>query len=479
MPALKKYSVLLTLFALSYAFRSEAQTTDPGPDAATEAPIPDQMPKPTDFVIGEIVISGNKRTKPYLIERELSFKKGDSVYLPELVEKFENARQQLINTRLFNEVVVALKSFRGYEVDIAIDVKERWYIFPVPYLKPIDRNLSEWASHGFEFDRINYGLKFMYYNFSGRNDNLKLWLLSGYTKQIQFQYEQPYADKTLKHGYKIGSAYSSNKEVNYGTIDNRQMFTDSLGGIKKWYSFIEYDYRPGIKTFHALRFGFTHQETDSNISKINPGYFKNGMNKVDIPEISYKLSHFNVDYIPYPLKGWMGEASLSKRGIHPHTSMWQLEAKYSKSTPLSKKYFFIWQTQGLIRLPFDQPYYNSQLFGYGDLFLRGLEKYVIDGVLGAMSRQTFKRELFRFTIPTFLNSTSHDKIPFRIYANAFSDIGFSYTKRPAGNSLANKMLYTAGAGIDVVSFYDFVLHIDYSFNQLNQKGLFLRMMNSF
>ncbi|HRE51790.1 MAG TPA: POTRA domain-containing protein [Flavitalea sp.] len=468
--------MLLTLFALSYAFRSEAQLPGPGEDHATGA---QQMQQPVDFVIGEILISGNKRTKPYLIERELSFKKGDSVYLPELVQMFEKARQQLINTRLFNEVVVALKSFRGYEVDITIDVKERWYIFPIPYLRPVDRNLSEWAAHNFEFDRMNYGLKFMYYNFTGRNDKLKLWLLTGYTQKLQFQYEQPYADETLKHGYKIGGFYSSNKEVNYGAVNNRQMFTDSLGGIKQWHGFIEYDYRPALKTFHALRFGFTRQEVDSNIAKVNPGFFKHGMNKVDIPEISYKLSHFNVDYIPYPLTGWMGEVSLSKRGIHPHTSVWQFDAKYSKSIPLSRKNYFIWQTQGLIRFPFDQPYYNTQLFGYGDFFLRGLEKYVIDGVAGAMSRQAFRRELLRFSIPTFLNSPTHDRVPFRIYANAFTDIGFSYNKNPGGNSLANKMLYTAGAGIDVVTFYDFVFHIDYSFNQLGEKGLFLRLKNSF
>src|SRR5690349_15332193 len=162
----------------------------------------------TPFVVGEIYIEGNKRTKPYIIERELPFKRGDSIYLPELVHGFEISRQQLINTSLFNDVVIALKSFRGYYVDIQIIVKERWYIFPIPYLKPVDRNLTEWAKQGYAADRINYGFKFTYYNFSGRNDKLRLWLTTGYARQIQFQYDQPYADKTLKNGYKIGFNYS-------------------------------------------------------------------------------------------------------------------------------------------------------------------------------------------------------------------------------------------------------------------------------
>jgi hypothetical protein len=65
----------------------------------------------------------------------LPFRSGDSIYLPELVKRFEIARQQLMNTTLFVDVVVALKSFRGYEVDVQIEVKERWYIFPIPYVK--------------------------------------------------------------------------------------------------------------------------------------------------------------------------------------------------------------------------------------------------------------------------------------------------------------------------------------------------------
>ena len=124
------------------------------------------------FVVGKIYIEGNKRTKSYIIERGLPFKTGDSILLPALVEGFELSRRQLMNTTLFNDVYVALKAFRGYYVDIIIAVKERWYIFPLPYLKPVDRNLTEWATQGLGFDRLNYGFKFTYYNFTGRIDFL-------------------------------------------------------------------------------------------------------------------------------------------------------------------------------------------------------------------------------------------------------------------------------------------------------------------
>ena len=430
----------------------------------------------TPFVIGDILVSGNSRTKKYIIERELPFKTGDSVNLTELVKQFETARQQLITTRLFNEAIISLKSFRGSTVDISIEVKERWYIFPLPYLQPIDRNLAEWAKQGYGTDRLNYGFKFTHYNFSGRNDKLKLWLVTGYAKQIQFQYEQPYADKNLKSGYRIGLSYSANKEINYATINNQQQFTDSFAGIKRWNFSIEYNYRPALRTFHSFRIGYSLLEI---VLGLNPEYYNEGKNKISLPEIAYSLRHIQTDYIPYPLKGWTAEATILKRGFQSYSRMWQINAKYHLAVPLGKKYFFGLQPQGLIRAPFNQPFYNTPLFGYGDLYLRGMEKYVIDGVGALLSRQTFRKEIITFNLPTYLRSRSHNNIPFRLYAKAYSDIGYGINKRAPENSLTNRMLYSAGFGLDVVTFYDFVFRFDYSFNQLGENGLFLHLRNEF
>jgi outer membrane protein assembly factor BamA len=482
MRKVKKYWILANLIC----FHTFIQAQDVLPESSISSSL---LSSPSAnnasvFIVGKIYIEGNKRTKPYIIERELPFKPGDSLMLPALVQGFEISRQQLMNTTLFNEVVVALKSFRGYFVDIIISVKERWYIFPIPYLKPVDRNLTEWATQGLGFDRLNYGFKFTYYNFTGRNDRLKLWLITGYTKQIQFQYEQPYADKTLKHGYKIGVSYSFNKEINYQTISNQQHFIDTLSGTKRWNAHIEYTYRPKLRTVHGLRLAFVHQQVDSQVLALNPKYFnpiRNNTirNQIAFPEISYTLNYTKVDYIPYPLTGWSGEVSLLKRGINSEANMWQLGGKLTRSWKLANKIYFGWQGFGMIRVPFDQPFINQRMLGYSDLYVRGLEKYVIDGVAATLSRQTLRYELLNFTVPTFLKSRSHDQVPFRIYPKVFFDYGYVYNKYFTNNSLVNRPLYSAGFGIDVVSFYDFILRLDYSFNQLGQNGLFLHLKNDF
>ncbi len=432
------------------------------------------------FVIGNIIIEGNKKTKSYIVLREVPFRSGDSIYLPDLVKAFEVARRQLYNTSLFTGVVVALKSFRGYAVDVLIQVKERWYIFPLPYLKPIDRNLTEWARRGYGLDRVNYGFKFNYNNFTGRNDKLKIWLITGYTQQIQFQYEQPYADRTLKHGYRIGFTYAFNKEINYGTANNQQAFTDSLGrGTRRISGNIDYTFRPGLRTFHAVRLSLTRQEVDSQVLVLNPKYFNTSRNVILYPELSYTLSYFNTDYNYFPLTGWMGEAGILKRGVSREMNMWQVSGKLTKGWEVLRKTYFGWQGYGVLRFPFDQPFINQRLFGYGDIYLRGLERYVIDGVAAFMAKNAIRRELVRFSVPTYLKSVAHERVPFRIYARVFGDMGYVYNKNITQNSLTNRFLYTTGAGFDVVSFYDFIFRFDYSFNQLGQKGIFLHVRNDF
>lgn len=432
-----------------------------------------------NFQIGNIIVIGNKKTKAYIIERELPFKTGDTVRLAQLVQDFEVARDQLMNSKLFNDVSICIKAFRGYEVDILIDVKERWYLFPLPYFKAVDRNIYELRRQGVGLNRLNYGFKLMQNNFSGRNDKLKLWLITGYTSQFQFEYEQPYADKSLKHGFKLGFSYSYNHELNYATLNNQQEFSDTLGGIKKWLAHVDYSYRPGLRTYYNLRLSYVHQQVDSAVIKANPHYFFNNKTKLGYPELSFSMSHFQVDYIPFPLKGWMGEFEFLKKGVNKEMNLWQLSGRYARSWDLQQNNYYMVQASAMLRLPFHQPFVNQRMFGFGDFYMRGYDGYVVDGVAGALVKQSLRKKLLYYNLPTHLKSRSHSSIPFTFYGRIFGDWGYAHNPVDPQNSLTNRMLYSGGIGLDIVSFYDFVLRMDYSINQLGQKGLFLHVKGDF
>ena len=95
---------------------------------------------------------------------------------------------------------------------------ERWYLYPVPQFQLVDRNFNEWyKTYKASFDRVNYGLKFVHYNLSGRRDQLRIYLINGYTRNISFSYNNPYSNKSLNEGFIIGAGYSQNSEIPYKT----------------------------------------------------------------------------------------------------------------------------------------------------------------------------------------------------------------------------------------------------------------------
>lgn len=476
-----KYGLLAVCICVYYS-RLCAQETSPGITITNQGgkQLPDSL---HPFVIRDIIIAGNRKTRPYIIERELPFKRGDSVNLTELVARFGRAKELLMNTSLFHEAIVYLKRFEGYKVDVGIDVKERWYLFPLPYLKPVDRNLSEWAKQGYSFSRVNYGLKLNYNNFTGRNDKLKFWLLTGYTKQIQFQYELPYIDKSLKYGTRLSFAYMNNTQVNYATNNNEQLFYPHPDSSKdkivasQWSGSIDIIYRPAIKTRSTFRIAYIKQNVDTAIVNRNPKYFTTGATTLSFPEFSYKLEYTDLDYNPYPQKGVNWEVGLLKRGLNKGFNMWQFTAKGGKYGFIAPKTSYGITGSGVLRVPFDQPFINQRLLGYGDFYLRGLEKYVIDGVGAILFKSTLRRQVLQFYIPTPLRS--HDRIPFTIFLKTYADAGYTYNKSNFTNSLTNRTLYSGGFGLDVLTFYDLSFKFEYSFNQLGQSGFFLHFKNDF
>ncbi len=433
-------------------------------------------------LIADIAIVGNKKTKPYIIDREIPFKQGDYIQKKDLETRLVLARQQIINTSLFVDVEVYVSSQAGELVFITVAVKERWYLFPLPYFKLIDRNFNQWwVKENHSFKRVNYGLKFMQNNVSGRNDMLNIFLISGYNHEVDLQYVQPFADRALKSGFDVHFQYSEQHEMNYGTEFNKQAFFKENDGYTRKTLRAEagYLYRPAIKTRHSFKIAYVYEELADTIVKLNPNYFANHANKLSFPEISYTLQYFDVDNIAYPLKGFMGDIFLLQRGFNKAMHMTQLEILSSYSFPFVAKTDLQFQAAGLIRVPFKQPFYNQPLFGYGDIFLRGLEYYVVDGVAGIVGRATERKQLFTLTVKPKLKKKDFAPIPFKFYLKAFADAGYGYSPNPGNSLLNNKLLKTWGAGLDIVSLYDAVFKFEYSFNQLGQSGLFFHVQADF
>lgn len=461
---------------------SDKPSLDPVP--AYEAPLPPTTSGSSDtpYVVRNIIILGNKRTRNDIILREVPFKSGESYLLGDLVKKFEIARRQLMNTALFHEVVVALKGFDGYDVNILVQVKERWYIFPVPYFKPVDRNLNQWIiEQKASLSRVNYGAKLLYNNVTGRNDKLRVYVINGYTKQLSFSYDRLYIDRSLKLGMSVGFAMGKNKEHNYNTVNNKQVYLKDEKFVRTFVSTsAELTYRRAIKTRHRFGIGFNMEQVSDSVLKLNPSYFQTPRNRISYPEVYYAMTYYDLDYIPYPTKGYAAEVRIGKRGFNSSVNLWMLNAKGSGNWHTGKNSFFTLIASGTIKLPLRQPYYNQRLLGYGDAFLQGYEYYVIDGAAAGYLKTTYTRKLVNFNIKLPGGKKREpQRLPVNIYGKIYGNAGYVHNPQPGDNSLSNKMLYSSGIGLDILTVYDVTFKLEWSFNQLGQNGIFLHRKSIF
>jgi outer membrane protein assembly factor BamA len=440
---------------------------------------------PAAYFVQTIRISGNSKTKESSILRELPFREGEKYPAEVLVEKMAEGENLLMNTGLFRTVSVSLSDQSSGEALVDIRVEERWYIFPIPFLRSVDNSLLQWlTANERDISRLNYGVKLTHRNFTGRNDRLHLSYMNGFTRQGAIQYNNLFLDRNMKWSANLGMNYGSNRAVNYKTEENRHVpvATSSEDFVHSYFrTFIDVTYRKEIKTRHTFGIGFSREIVADTVIKLNPDYSQ-GSRKISSSDIFYMLQHTDVDFLPYPTKGYLAEASITKRGIGGPLNLWQLSAKTSGTWPAGKNYFNL-RVAGILKLPFDQPYITQQFIGHNNMFLQGYEGYVIDGVAGGYMKATFARPVFDKKIRVPENKLSPLKkigfVPLKIYAKAFVNTAYVHNQQPGNNSLSNKMLYSGGLGLDIIALTDMVIKLEWSFNLLGQNGLYLHPRNSF
>ena len=226
--------------------------------------------------------------------------------------------------------------------------------------------------------------------------------------------------------------------------------------------------------------GYTKESVADTVAKLNPNYLGEGIKKVSFPELYYIMTYYDLDYIPYPSKGYAAEVSVKKKGFSSTFNLLQLTSRASAYWPAGKRSFFSLNAYGAIKLPFKQPYFNQKLLGYEDAYLQGYEYYVIDGVAAGYLKAAYTRKVINFNVRIpGTRKIAPQRVPFNIYARVFGNTGYVHQPEPGPNSLSNKMLFTGGFGIDITTIYDFTLKLDWSFNQLGQNGIFIHKRSVF
>lgn len=187
------------------------------------------------YVVRTILVTGNKTTKERVITREVTVSEGDTLLLDVLYEELERSRQNVMNTGLFNSVLVIPVFLGGDEIFVQVEVHERWYLWPVPIFELAETNFNTWWLTK-DFRRTNYGAYLNLYNFRGLNETMYLKARFGYSKQFAIQYKKPFFDRAQRWGMNAASAISrtgrspSARTVTKGSSIPRTMVMPEVSG---------------------------------------------------------------------------------------------------------------------------------------------------------------------------------------------------------------------------------------------------------
>lgn len=436
--------------------------------------------------INRIFIIGNRITKDQIVLRELTLKTGDIIYSAELPIILDLDKKKLINTRLFNTVEIRTLEFQDDQMDLLIDINERWYTFPSPIFELADRNFNEWwQNYNHDFKRVNYGVRLYQFNMRGRNETLRLTAQFGFQRRFEISYRFPYIDKKQKHGLIIDFDFLEAKNLAFRTVDHKLEFLKSEDLLKITRGGgLTYTYRKSFYASHALKVEYRSSTIYDTIVTLNPNYFGEGKTTQQFGVISYQFTSDHRDYIGYPLTGYFLTMGIAKLGVGSHDDVDKvdLNATFAGFISLKKNFFLSNNSIAYWSTPRDLPYSNFGALGYRKQLVRGYEIYVIEGPYYLLNKTTFKKRIFsRAYTLNLMPIRQFRYIPLSIFLKSYADVGYvrNYPNYEINSRLSNKLLTGVGAGIDIVASYDAVFRFEYTFNGEGERGFFFHIRKEF
>ena len=448
------------------------------------------LDKNESYLITEINITGNKITKATVIFRELSFKKNDLITIDEIDSKIQSSRYNLTNLNLFNFITIEYE-ITDENIKFFIEVVERWYVWPYPIFEISERNFNVWwqdfeASNYKDLSRLNYGVFLNIENFRGLNELLMIKFRKGFKEHYMLRFETPYLRKSKKIGLNTHIEFFRRKKTYYKTDRNQLIYFENEENNYSSNEFLfdfELIYKNNLNTKHKINLNYHQIKVDNEISMLNPNYILSkdeNSSKDYFYKISYQYILEKRNNNIYPNKGHYLDFEIGKN-FSPNINHIEFNSHVEKHFSLNNSLFFGSSLKTRITNSSQQAYYSAQTLGFDD-YVRGYEFYVIDGEDFYLSKTAIKYAIIKnkkYDLP-YLNIKQFKKSHFSIYATIFSDFGYAKNNTEfINNSLTNTMLWGRGFSLDYVTYYDKLLRIEFSINELGEKGVFLHFSNPF
>lgn len=433
--------------------------------------------------ITSIELKGNKRTRDFVLLRELPFEVGDTVSAESLAELKTVAERNLTNTGLFNFTTVTFSpADGGYHA--LVEVVERWYVWPGILFSLAETNFNTWWQTK-DFERVNYGVSLIDLNSRGRREKLTFNFQGGWTQKFGLTYQAPYLNKARTLGGGLEAYYANNREVNIGSLANKRTFLKEDRFLKEEIiTNLKLEWRPELQNTHRFIAGFHTVNVSDTVVDASAAYMPAGRTQAQYVYLAYGFRREMRDNRAYPLTGYIIDGSLDQRGIgYPDAgglALTEASLTVNMHHHLRGRWYFGHGIKSKTTLAGTPPYYLQRGLGYGNTFVRGTQLYVVDAQHFVLYKSNLKLQVIKKRNVDLGMSglNKFDKFHYSLYLNLFADAGYGADKLNAiTNPLANQWLSSIGLGLDLVTYYDVVIRLEFSFNSLGEFGLFPNFQN--
>lgn len=399
--------------------------------------------------VDSIVIYGNKVTDPEVITQELTFGKGS--YVTEKILDYN--RERVYSLGLFTNVNI-FPVFRDSITLIVINLKESWYIWPIPILDIKDNMIK----------RTTYGVDLQFKNFRGKNETLNLNAAFGYDPNLGISYYRPWLIRdeniflSLDLYYRNPINKSLKAERLYGESFNQKIYTGTLmigkrlnlfnvGGIYAGYDYVETPkYVPGISASEGridrvLRAGLSYTYDSRNLKQFPDSGLYAG---ATFEERGFGLNNINYSAMKLDLRSYY-------RILGNLTGKWRLAARATMGPNV--------------------PYYDYSLLGSGEK-VRGHFNDIREGHYFYLASAELKYPIIKewnFSIKLPLIPSQLTTYRIEIFTNIFGDTGAVQQKN---TKLGLRDFYSGyGAGLTFLLLPYNIFRLEYALNELRQGEL--------
>ncbi|MBR4267371.1 MAG: hypothetical protein IKQ46_15090 [Bacteroidales bacterium] len=424
------------------------------------------------YIVSNINITGNKKTKEKIILRELEFQSGDSITESGLNDVLEKSRKNTLKTSLFNYVTINWES-TGIDnyINININVEERWYLWPQADITPHNGNINDWLRNP-DIKKIDYCFGIQKYNFRGMKESIYFAIKRGFNNLSQIGYSDIAIEKSRKNLLSFNISISKRKSCVLEIIDNKAEYAEfeSIKTAYKEYKYdITYTYRPKINTENIFSINYTDTHICDSIAILNPEYLGNGRTNIKAINLKYIYLVDNRSSSYYPLKGNYLKVTLGKLGVFSHdinTFFIKTDARiYTEVLPR-----FYFSAQGYVSTSSSTtPFYYRETFGTKPNVMAGYEERQIAGNTLTYIRTSYKFEIIKPHILYLrkLNLPKFNKIHYALYLHTFANCGYATAEKSDyenKNLMNDTFLGAWGAGLDLVTYYDRIFSVYYTRN---------------